>query len=83
MRDDIIALHLYLAMGDDIMISLKNLEECTKFLWGDPGSEKVRRSVDRLVENFQVESGTTMRPIIVSVTRGCGQISELHPCRML
>ena len=54
-------------MGDDIMISLRNLEECSKFLWGEPGGEKVRRSVDRLTEIFQVERGT-MRPIIVS---GC------------
>ncbi len=51
-------------MGDDIMISLRNLEECSKFLWGEPGGEKVRRSVDRLTEIFQVERGT-MRPIIV------------------
>ena len=55
------------AMGEDIMISLKNLDDCNKFLWGEPGGEKVRRSVDRLIEIFIVERGTPMRALMVRI----------------
>ena len=65
-------------MGEDIMISLKNLDECSKFLWGEPGGEKVRRMVDRLVEIFQVEKGN-LRPIIVSALQVLVALVEKVP----
>ena len=56
-----------LALGDDVIISLENLEDCNRYLWGDLGgsSERVRKSVDKLLDMFQVDRGTTLRPIMV------------------
>ena len=50
------------------MISLTNLDDCNKFLWGEPGGEKVRRSVDRLIDIFAVETGTALRALMVSIS---------------
>ena len=57
------------ALGDDVIISLENLEDCNRYLWGDMGSERVRKLVDKLLDLFQVERGTTLRPIMVSKER--------------
>ena len=60
------------------MISLKNLDECSKFLWGEPGGDKVRRLVDRLIEFFHVEKGN-LRPIIVSAASVHGERGPAPP----
>jgi len=51
------------ALGDDVIISLESLEDCCKFLWAEPGSEKVKKFVDHLLDIFQIERGT-LRPIM-------------------
>jgi len=52
------------AMSEDVMVSLRNLEDCIKFLWGEAGGEKVRKSIDKLVDMVQIDG--TMRSLIVS-----------------
>ena len=52
------------ALSDEIIVLLENLEDCIKFLWSEPGSEKVRRSVDRLLEIYQLERDA-LRPMMV------------------
>ena len=53
-----------------MIISLENLEDCNRYLWGDVGGERVRKSVDRLLDMFQLERGISLRPIVVRM--GCG-----------
>ena len=57
--------YVCVALSDDIIISLENLEDCNRFLWSEAGSEKVRKSVDKLLEIFNLERGTSLRSIIV------------------
>ena len=66
-----LSLHAFLsiALGDDVIISLENIEDCNRYLWGEVGGERVRKSVDKLLDMFQVERGTTLRPIMVSGER--------------
>ena len=54
------------ALGDDVIISLENVEDCNRYLWSEMGSERVRKSVDKLLDLFQLERGTSLRPIMVS-----------------
>ena len=51
-------------MSEDVMVSLRNLEDCIKFLWGEMGGEKVRKSIDKLVDMVQIDG--TMRSLLVS-----------------
>ena len=60
------------AMSEDVMVSLKNLEDCIKFLWGEAGGEKVRKSIDKLVDMVQIDG--TMRSLLVSQVRGWGRL---------
>ena len=63
------------------MVSLKNLEDCIKFLWGEAGGEKVRKSVDKLVDMVQIDG--TMRSLIVSGGRGwLGGVGGSRLCRI-
>ena len=57
--------HAHTALGDDVIISLENIEDCNRYLWGEVGGERVRKSVDKLLDMFQVDRGTTLRPIMV------------------
>lgn len=54
------------ALGEDLVISLENLEDCIKFLWSEAGCEKVRKSVDKLLDMFTLDGGSSMRSIMVS-----------------
>ena len=57
------------ALGEDVIISLENIEDCNRYLWGEVGGERVRKSVDKLLDIFQVDRGTSLRPITVSEER--------------
>ena len=52
------------ALSEELVLALENVEDCNKFLWGDVGSDRVRRSVDRLMEVFALERGCGMRLIM-------------------
>ncbi|XP_064398066.1 ankyrin repeat domain-containing protein 27-like isoform X2 [Halichondria panicea] len=52
------------ALGEEVILSLENVEDCIKYLWGEPGSEKVRRAADRLLNVFHLERSSSMRLIL-------------------
>ncbi len=56
--------HTLTALGEEVILSLENVEDCIKYLWGEPGSEKVRRAADRLLNVFHLERSSSMRLIL-------------------
>jgi hypothetical protein len=43
------------------VVRMESLDDCTTFLWRDPVNDKVKRSVDDLLELFQMEHGGSLR----------------------
>ncbi len=56
--------HTLTALGEEVILSLENVEDCIKYLWGEAGSEKVRRSADRLLNMFTLDRNSSMRLIL-------------------